>query len=115
MYPVLYTFALTPAAWAMDTPSGRAYPHEVVEGEHCSGRRKRKGLTRVKKMAEKRGERSDFHDDDHTILYFLLVRIRSITWQNDNTHIQGSSNTCANSRPISLKRHALPASNNCLI
>ena len=54
-------------------PPDRPSPGEAEEGEHSSGRSKRKGPPRVKKRASKRGEHSEFRSFDDTILGILNI------------------------------------------
>ena len=53
-------------------PPCRPSSHAVEAGGHGGGRSKRKGLPRAEKTAATRGERSDFHSFNDTILDFYM-------------------------------------------
>ena len=55
---------------------------EVEAGGDGSERRKRKGSPHVEQTAAKRGERSDFHSDGHTILHFLHIFITMFSFSH---------------------------------
>ena len=57
---------------ASNRPPCRPSPGEVEAGGHGNGRSILKGSPRVEKRAAKRGERSDFHSEDSTILHFTM-------------------------------------------
>ena len=55
-------------------PPGRPSPGEVEGGGHRNEKSKRKGPPGIETRAAKRGERSDFHFDDHMHLGILHTK-----------------------------------------